>query len=223
MTDETVQTAEPAPAEAPSAAGRPSKADRLEARAARLREQEERRASAPSRSGPPRWAIVTAAVIAVLLVAALAFSVVRWRQADARAAHAGRAAAQADTTASLRESALAAAQRDAVEFASYDYRTLAADFARARAHLTPQFAAKYDQISAQLRQVIVQYRGTSKATVLAAAVQSVAPTQAVVLLFVDQTITTNQSKTPRIDRNRMQLTMQREHDGSWLISNLLLK
>lgn len=228
MSEETTEITEPAaepdPVEAaPEKPGRPTKAERLEAKAARLREEAERRSAAPPRAGAPRWVLITAAVVAVVLVGALAFSLVRWRQADSRAARAGRSAAQADTTASLRESALSAAQRDAVDFASYDYRTLAADFARARSHLTPDFAAKYDQISAQLRQVIVQYRGTSKATVLAAAVQSVAPAQAVVLLFVDQTITTNQSKTPRIDRNRMQLTMQRQHDGSWLISNLLLK
>lgn len=229
-TDETA-LAEPAgevPADKPAAL---SKAERLEAKAARLREAErekaERTAAAaaapPGRRGVPAWTLVAAGIAILALIGGLVFSIVEWRQADSRAGRAHAQVSQADSVDSLRESALAAAKQDAVDFASYNYTTLAADFARARSHLTPDFAAKYDQISAQLREVIVQYRGESKATVLAAAVQSVAPKQAVVLLFVDQTITTNQSKTPRVDRNRMQLTMQRTKGGGWLISDLLLK
>lgn len=233
MTDDT-RTDETALAEAGVglAADRPvklSKAERLEAKAARLREAERERAERAATAPPPErrgvsgWWLVAGGIVILALVGGLVFAAVGWRHADARAARAATQIGQADHADSLRESALAAAKQDAVDFASYNYTTLAADFARARSHLTPDFAAKYDQISAQLRAVIVQYRGQSKAAVLGAAVQSVGPKQAVVLLFVDQTITTNQSKTPRVDRNRMQLTLQRQSNGTWLISDLLLK
>ena len=122
-----------------------------------------------------------------------------------------------------RASALKSAQTYAVYFGSYDYAHLDADFHRVTDHLTPDFAKKYVSVSSGLRSVIQQYHGKSTATVQGAAIASVTTTTAVVLVFLDQTVVTSQSTTPRIDRNRMQMSMQRKGDGSWMVSDLALK
>lgn len=122
-----------------------------------------------------------------------------------------------------RTSALKAAEAYAVDFGSYDYAHLDEDFQRVTAHLTPAFAKKYASVSSGLRSVIQQYHGKSTATVQGAALASVSATKAVALVFLDQTVTTTQSETPRIDRNRMQMSMSRQPNGDWLISDLALK
>ena len=115
------------------------------------------------------------------------------------------------------------AQQYAVDFGSYDYQHLDADFQRVATHLTSGFAKSYASVSATLKPTIVQYKGKSTAAVQGVAISSVSTSRAVVLVFLDQTVTTTQQKTARIDRNRLQLTMQRQKNGTWLISDLALK
>jgi Mce-associated membrane protein len=55
---------------------------------------------------------------------------------------------------------------------------------------------------------------------LAASTATTAKVSVVILL--DQTVTTSQSSTPRIDRNRLQMDLVRQQ-GTWLIAKLLLK
>lgn len=236
--DETV------PPESGSDAGaekvKPSKAERLEARAAKLREAEAARneaakneaaknEAAKARNRISGWVVAVAAVLALALVASVVILAVRLGQQSSKVDAANRRAATAATKANAltqdavdRASALAAAQKYAIDFGSYDYAKLDQDFQLVSSHLTPAFATKYKQISGQLRTVIVQYKGRSTATVEGAGVQSVGATTAVVLMFLDQTVTTTQSATPRIDRNRLKITLAHQPDGSWLISDLAL-
>ncbi len=56
---------------------------------------------------------------------------------------------------------------------------------------------------------------------LDAAVRSASTDEVVVLLFVDQTITNATVPAPRLDRNRVVMTLT-PHDGRWLVGSLEL-
>jgi cytoskeletal protein RodZ len=222
-----------------------TKAERLEAKAARLRAADEERATrdaAQAELSPPagraRRDVVILAVASVLIVALIAALVVSlWhahtlssqRSAAERKLHRLQAApsqsvteaapSEASASSGLGQSAIAAAKVYAVEFGSYDYRHLDADFAKVAAHLTPSFKKSYLQSSSQLKPAIEQVKGVAVGTVRAAGLVSATSTTAVVTIFLDQKVTTAQSSTPRIDRDRLIVTLTRSGD-SWLISKL---
>lgn len=246
-----------------------SKAERLEAKAAKLREAEERRAAeaaaraeADEPTGRPAHHALTltlAGVLVVGLVAGLIISLwhshtldghvhaaqqrqhraesnqlfaVRNEKAAQRAAddaNAARTSAEKELVAAqagsatgkpeLVRSALTAAKQYAAEFGSYDYRHLDADFAQVAKLLTPSFRRSYTATSSKLKSAIEQVKGSSVATVQAVGLVSATDTSAQVAVFLDQKITTAQSSTPRIDRNRLIVTMERSA-GTWLVSKL---
>jgi len=223
MTDESDDTAaqpaeqpaeqQPAAAELPAPKRpRPTKAERLEAKAARLREAEVQRAAAAALPVQTRttltWAVIALSIVCVglLTVAAILFAV--WL--DNR------------DTNSARSSALHAARQYAIDFGSYDYQHLDADFAKVADHLTPGFKKSYLASSSKLEPTIVQYKGTSVASVQGIGLASASSDNAEVVVLLDQKITTSQSSTPRIDRNRLVMTLVR-HGGKWLIDRLVLK
>ncbi len=199
-----------------------TRAEKLEAKAVRLRQKDEAARARAAEALPrrSRWVRIVlpsvAGALVVGLAAALIWTLVLLDQRDGDVAAANRIDA-------ARASALKAALTYAVDFGSYDYQHLDADFQRVTEHLTAGFAKKYSSVSRDLRAVIVQYKGRSTATVQGAAISSVTSTHAVAVIFLDQTVITTQSKTPRIDRNRMQMTMQRQGNGDWMISDLALK
>lgn len=217
---------------------RPSRPERLEAKAAQLRlaeqqaveraaEQRQARAATAGNAGHQGrgtlgWLLVAAGVVIVGLAVALALVSVDLGHRDDQLAAARRDARSQSQLQGLRDSALSSARKYAVDFGSYDYAKLDHDFQLVSSHLTKSFADKYAQISQQLKSVIVKYRGRSTATVQGAGVTSVTGKQAVVVLFLDQTVTTTQSNKPRVDRNRLTMTLQLQADGTWLISNLEL-
>ena len=60
--------------------------------------------------------------------------------------------------------------------------------------------------------------GVSVAAVQGAAIESVTTKQAVVLVFLDQTVNTAKSDTARIDRDRLEMTLEKQSNGTWLIA-----
>ncbi len=235
---------EAVPVKKVSDADRVSRAEELEAEAARLREEQaaaeavERKAArqrakragvGPERPGAagaksararPRngWLIASVALAALLvltLVLGGIFYVKKISDRDDRIA-------RTSALDSARDTALASATSYAKDFGSYDYRHLPADFAKVTTHLTPQFAKSYKASSEGLAATIVKYRGKSTAAVQGVAVSSATTTTAEILIFLDQTVTTAQSNTPRIDRNRLQMSLVRKN-GTWLIDQLMLK
>ena len=122
----------------------------------------------------------------------------------------------------LRSSATSAARQFAIDFSTYDYRHLDQDFAKVSAHLAPSFREQYASTTSSLKSVVVQYRGVATASVQGLGVTSVSSTKAVVVVFLDQQVTNSATKTPRIDRNRLEVTLQRSK-GQWLLSDLQLK
>lgn len=213
--------------DAPRKGAKLSRAERLERKAAELRAAEQSAAVAgPGRTGrrdrPTGWWLVGAGVVIVGLVVALVLVEVQLHSKSADLRQAQRDAAAQTKLETLRSDALNTAEKYAVDFGSYDYSKLDQNFTLVSSHLTKSFAAKYQQISQQLKSVIVQYKGKSTATVEGAGISSFTAKRAVVVLFLDQTVTTTQSKQPRVDRNRLTMTLQRQPDGIWLISNLKL-
>jgi len=165
-----------------------------------------RRRSAPGRrrlTRVPLRALVAVVVVAVLLVGWLAL-----RLRDDRAA----------TVA--REEAVAAARLHAPEILSYDYRHLDQDFAKAQANLTGKFKEDYARTTVTVvKPVAVDNKAVVEARVVAAATIWARPGEALVLLFVNQQTTTAKTKGPRVDLNRVRMTLQRTKQG-WLVSNV---
>ncbi|WP_351222463.1 hypothetical protein [Streptomyces sp. NPDC002133] len=160
---------------------------------------------------------VVSAVLAVLALVALIASVVLVAEyTDAR------------QTDQARREALAAAQKAAPVVLSYDHRRLDRDFAAARAHLTGAFRDEYGRTTAKVvAPTAKKYQGVVEATVArppgggapAASVVSASPDRAVVLLFVNQVTRSTQVAGPRVDLNRVRMTLTRTSDG-WKVSGV---
>jgi Mce-associated membrane protein len=165
------------------------------------------------RTGLGDWSTGATALLAGLLVITLsalaAFGLVAYRV---------RAGARVETA---REQASAAARQDAVSILSYDYRHLNRDFTAARTTLTGSFAKDYQATTSKLvRPGATQYHVVVKAEVAAESVVSASAKQVVVLLFVNQTTTSTRLDGPRVDLNRVRLTLVKV-GGSWLVNNVV--
>ncbi len=157
---------------------------------------------------------VISAVLAVLVVAGLV--------AGALLANAYR---HDEATRRARVQALAAARTAAPVVLSYDYRHLSKDFAAALTHLTGPFRAEYRKTTATVvTPTATQYHGVVKATVAsppggqqAASVVSASPGKVVVLLFMNQTTQSTKLDAPRVDLNRVRMTLTHTAAG-WKVS-----
>lgn len=133
---------------------------------------------------------------------------------------------EAEQSRQARTDAVAAARKAAPVILSYDYRHLDRDFATARSHLTGSFLGKYRKTtSTVVAPTAKKYHGVVKATVAeppsggapAVSVVSASPGKAVVLLFVNQVTESTQVSGPRVDLNRVRLTLTRTQEG-WKVS-----
>ena len=199
-----------------------TKAEKLEAKAARLREAEAAQAARPVTTGPSaRMLLPWVIAVAVLVLAVVGTSVYAVHE-QSRADKAARSASSAAHLNALRDSALKTAATVSQSFGTYDYQTLTADFARTRAYLTPSFAADFAKLTSSLGALITQSKGQTVGTVLSSGLQSITSNTAVVLVFLDQKVTSADSTTPRLDHNRLRLTLALQKDGTWLVSKLEL-
>jgi Mce-associated membrane protein len=156
-----------------------------------------------------RVTLILSAVLAVLVVLILALGGVlgikalKGREAeDARgqAATAGRKAA---------ETAL-----------SYDYRTLDKSFAAARATMTPDFAAKFDDTAKVAGELATKTKATVRADVREVGVRDGDADRVTLIIFVNQTTTSTITQgKPRVDLNRTRFTMVRNGD-QWLVQEI---
>ncbi|SFB28961.1 Mce-associated membrane protein [Amycolatopsis marina] len=125
------------------------------------------------------------------------------------------------STETARAEALGAATEFATNLSSYDFNDLEGNFSGVTENATGRFAEQYSQVGANLTELIKQHKAVSEGTVLAAGAVEAEDDHAVVLLFVDQTITNTNSPQPRVDRNRMRMTLVRQ-DGRWLVDDVKL-
>jgi Mce-associated membrane protein len=159
----------------------------------------------PGRSGTR----LLAGLLALTLCALTAFGLVAYRvRSDQR-------------VETARDQAMAAAHDHAQAILSYDYRHLDADFAAARATLTGGFARDYKVTTTTLvRPGAEQYHVVVKAEVAAQSVVSATADQVVVLLFVNQTTTSTRLDGPKVDLNRVRLTLVNS-GGRWLVNKVV--
>ena len=150
-----------------------------------------------------------AGLLAVALTALATFGLLAYR---------ARAGEQVETA---RDQAMAAAHEHAAVILSYDYRHLDADFAAARRTLTGSFARDYRATTSKMvRPGAEQYHVVVKAEVAAESVVSATADQVVVLLFVNQTTTSTRLDGPRVDLNRVRMTLVKV-DGRWLVNKVV--
>jgi len=160
--------------------------------------------SAPVKPRPGLTAVVCAVLFAVL-IGALGF--LGWRQYEAYRVSAASVAA------------LRAAQDYAVVLTTLDAKNIDDNYRKSLDGATGEFKDAYSQGSTQLRQVLIDNKAAGTGVVIASAVKSATPDKVEVLLFVDQSITNAQNPSPRIDRNRIDMTMEKVGDR-WLASRV---
>jgi Mce-associated membrane protein len=151
---------------------------------------------------------VLALLVGAVVAAALGFS-----------AFVGWQLKQLDDTAAAGRAALEAARNYAVTLTTLDSKNIDKNYQQALDGATGEFKDQYSQGATQLRQVLIDNNATGKGIVIDAAVKSATKTKAEVLLFVDQSITNAVNPSPRIDRNRIQMTMELV-DNRWLASKV---
>lgn len=128
---------------------------------------------------------------------------------------------QETTARTNRDEALAAGKTYALALTSYDFHNLNGNFGAVAQNSSPRFAAQYKQVSDSLTKLIQQYQATSKGTVVNQGVASADDQRVVLTLFVDQAVTNTNNPQPRVDRNRMRMTLV--HSGErWLVDDVQL-
>ena len=117
------------------------------------------------------------------------------------------------------------AQRAAVAYAqvltSIDSNKVDENFKDVIDGATGEFKDMYSQSSVELRQLLIENKATAHGVVVDSAVQEASKDKAVVLLFVDQSVTNTKLPDPRIDRSRMKMTLEKA-DGRWRASKVEL-
>ncbi len=125
-----------------------------------------------------------------------------------------------DQVETARTTAQAAGERHAVALLSYDHRHLDRDFARARDVLTGSFADDYAQTTERVvRPTAEKVKAVVTADVVSSSVVRASENRVVLLLFVDQTTTSTRLEGPKVDLNRVRMTLSRT-GGQWLVSGV---
>lgn len=144
----------------------------------------------------------------------------------ASTAYLGSRVAEQNGADSDRAEQVAAGEKYALALTSYDFKNLQGNFAAVTENSTDRFGKQYKQVSDSLTKLIQQYRATSKGNVVEAGVVSSDDQKAVLSLFVDQSVTNTNSPQPRVDRNRMKMTLvhsvDREGGDRWLLDDVQL-
>ena len=153
--------------------------------------------SAVARPTPLRW-LVLLAVLSLLAAAAVGFFV--WdlnRMTD---------------TDEARTSGQATATEYVEEILSYHHKRLDQDVDQASKLMTSDFQEEYTQTIDQVRELATKERSVVKAEVVASSVVGADPNRVEALLFVNQTTTGDQVEEPRVDLNRVLVTLTRDGD-----------
>lgn len=165
-------------------------------------------AAAPEASGG-RLGVWLTAILGVLVVLVLTFAVVL-----------GIRAWQGKQAEDARGQAAAAGRKAAETALSYDYRDLDKSFAAARATMTPEFAAKFDETAKVAGELATKSKATVRADVREVGVRDGDADRVTLIIFVNQTTTSTITEgKPRVDLNRTRFTMVRNGD-QWLVQEI---
>lgn len=122
------------------------------------------------------------------------------------------------TDAAAAEVAVKAATDGTVALLSYAPDTLDQDFANAKSHLTGDFLSYYTDFTTKVVTPAAQQKKVkTNATVVNGAVSELTPDSAVVLLFINQTTTSQDNPDGAFAVSSVKVGMTK-NDGRWLIS-----
>lgn len=124
-----------------------------------------------------------------------------------------------DARANAREAGQVVATESMETILSYDHAHYDKGVAAAKTLMTGEFAKKYADTVATVRSRVLETGSVVKAEVVASSVVSAEPDEVRTLLFVNQTTTGKQVQEPRVDLNRVVVTLVRE-DDAWLVSDV---
>lgn len=160
----------------------------------------------------PLWPLLVALGVAVLL--AVTFAVL---DLTARSAPSAANTALSDVGATA---AVAAQLGDALETVySYDFARLDENERAARAVITPDFAADFDALFGQVRELAPDQQAVVSATVTVSAVKSIEGDRAELVAFLDQRATRAADAQQLEAAGRLTVVGQRE-DGIWKIAEV---
>jgi Mce-associated membrane protein len=177
---------------------------------------------APRRPSSP-WLRRSFAVLACVVVALAALLIVELvrgpSHGSTQSLSTGATSGNPGDPASLSNAALQAAIDEGPTLFSYDYRTLDKDLAAARADTTGAFTSQFSNISGPaVKPLAAKYKVIVSAKVLAATVVDNSNLKQIkVMIFLDQVVKNTQLAAPRLDANRVVLTMVPVGKG-WKVS-----
>ena len=156
------------------------------------------------------WALVVALGLATVAAAALG----GWQMTDKNRQPPPIADQPGD-----RQAAMQAASTGTVRLLSYNPDTLQQDFSAAEALLTEPFLTSYKQFTSQIvTPAARQKHVTTSATVVRAGVESLTSEKAAILVFVNQTTTSQVDPRPAVTASSVRVGMAKVN-GSWLIGS----
>lgn len=162
-----------------------------------------------------RNAIIVLGALVVILAASTAYFAYGMVQADRRAEASGPSAADRSQVMDL-------ARTYASSLATYDPADYGDLDRRIREVSTPDFAKTYITSSQDARRGNADARGTSRAESKDAGLQTMTDTKAVVLVTLDQTVTSPEVNSQVPDgipyQSRVKVTLEKR-DGRWLLSD----
>lgn len=169
------------------------------------------------------WPRVALAVLLAVGVMAAGFVLVRMLTDDRASGPppANTAAAEQAEVVSeaARTAVLSAASQSTQRVLTYSWESLDDDIASAQAVTTGEMREQYDDTMDGIKAQTVKNEAIVEATVVSASVISVTEQDAKVLLFVNQSTVGKHLEQPRVDLNRVVVTLQRD-TGDWLIAEL---
>jgi Mce-associated membrane protein len=158
----------------------------------------------------PWWARTSTLVVAVVALFVVSGAVTAWLRISDLREQVDTLEAQTFAAESARQDAILLAE----DLATYDYRDLGGNFRHVAARATDRFAGQLRTLTEELGPELQQTRAVATATARSAGVVRADAAKAVVMVFVDQTVTNTKSPEPRVERSRMELTLVRD-DGVW--------
>ncbi len=162
-----------------------------------------------------------AALAALALVAALVLAWLVREAVDDPAAGVTTAASEDATVASaaVKDAVQDVASEAATRVYGYSWETLADDKADARALLTGGMLDQYDRTMAGVATSSRRDHTVVTASVVGSALVHASPSHARVLVFVNQSTTRDDLDEPRLNLDRVLVTLERVDDG-WKVSEL---
>jgi Mce-associated membrane protein len=157
----------------------------------------------PRRRTAPLVAAAAAVLVAVVVVTLLAWDLMRM-----------------DDRADARKAAQVVATESVAAILSYDHARYDEGVAAAKTLMTDEFAEEYADTVDTVRPEVLETESVVKAEVVASSVVEAEADEVRALLFVNQTTTGKQVAEPRVDLNRVEVTLVRDPEVGWLVSDI---